>query len=597
MKDPKRRKRKPRSNAQRLRISFRPAVEQLEVRLVLSATAPAPTFVAYHPPVGPAQSPTPPSGSLGPQQLETGYGVDKLWNIIGDGAGQTIAIVDAYDDPGLLDSSDPNFSTSDLHNFDAQFGLADPPNFVKLDENGGTNLPSPAPQSFGGSWAVEESLDVEYVHSIAPGANIILFEANSATNLDLVQTAVATAANTPGVSVVSMSFGEGEGALGSSGESSLDPVFTTPNGHSNVTFLASTGDSGSPGGYPAYSPNVVAVGGTTLTLNGDNSYNSEVAWGGSGGGTSYYEPEPAYQLKVQSTGQRTIPDVAFDADPNSGVAVYDSYDFGSGTPWEQIGGTSLACPCWAGLIAIADQGKTLMGKPTLDGFSQTLPDLYNLFQTTPGDFHDITAGTNGGFNAGPGYDEVTGLGTPIANQLIPDLIGWDALTISAFHVPSKPTEGVGFSGFTIASFNDFNSTQTLGSLTATVVWGDGTSTNYTGANGGIVQTSSGYAVLGSHAYADEGTATLSLQIGDSNGATVGASGKVTVLDASLTSATVNALALTEGKSTGNYTVAAFTDNNAGAFPTDFTATITWGDGSTTTVSGTAGSIVPAVPST
>src|SRR5262249_48082169 len=155
-------------------------------------------------------------------------------------------------------------------------------------------------------------------------------------------------ANTPGVSVVSMSFG--------SGETSSDPndnsIFTTPSGHNGVTFLASTGDNGSPGGYPAYSPNVVAVGGTTLTLNADDSYNSETGWGngassstqgGSGGGISQFEPEPAFQQSVQNTGFRTIPDVAFVADPATGVAVYDSYNNGSSTPWDQVGGTSLAC--------------------------------------------------------------------------------------------------------------------------------------------------------------------------------------------------------------------------------------------------------------
>ena len=140
-----------------------------------------------------------------------------------------------------------------------------------------------------------------------------------------------------------------------------------------MTFVAASGDGGAPGIYPAYSPNVVAAGGTTLTLASDGTYESEIGWSGSGGGISSYEPEPAYQDGVQSTGYRTIPDVSFDADRNTGVAVYDSYDNTGGGPWNEMGGTSLAAPSWAALIAIADQGRVAMGGTTLDGPSQTLP--------------------------------------------------------------------------------------------------------------------------------------------------------------------------------------------------------------------------------
>ena len=184
-----------------------------------------------------------------------------------------------------------------------------------------------------------------------------------------------TAAGLPGVSAVSMSWGTNE----YSGEQTIDSTFTTPSGHQGVTFVAATGDQGSPGYYPAYSPKVLAVGGTTLNLNPNGTYQSETAWSGSGGGTSAYEPEPAYQEGVQSTGLRTIPDVAFDADPNTGVGVYDSYDDTDGSgPWVQVGGTSLASPSWAGLIAIANQGRVDAGGSTLDGPSETLPALYSL---------------------------------------------------------------------------------------------------------------------------------------------------------------------------------------------------------------------------
>ena len=232
-----------------------------------------------------------------------------------------------------------------------------------------------------GSWEVEVSLDVEWVHSIAPKANIILVEANSPTDTDLIVNGVANAAKLPGVSAVSMSFGASE----FSSDTSLDSIFQTPSGHNGVTFLASTGDQAAPGSYPAYSPNVVAVGGTSLFLNPlflnpDNSYKSESGWNGSGGGFSQFESKPPYQNVVtQNMAQRTIPDVSFDADPNTGVAIYDSYDFGAGTPWVQIGGTSLSCPCWAGLIAIVNQERVDTGGTTLDGPTQTLPALYKLY--------------------------------------------------------------------------------------------------------------------------------------------------------------------------------------------------------------------------
>src|SRR5207249_3897850 len=129
-----------------------------------------------------------------------------------------------------------------------------------------------------------------------------------------------------------------------SGETTYDGTFTTPAGHTGVTFLASTGDSGSPGGYPAYSPRVVAVGGTRLSLGANNAYAGEAGWSGSGGGVSTTEAKPSFQSAITLGSRRMIPDVAFDADPNSGVAVLDSYSQGSSAPWIAVGGTSLAAP-------------------------------------------------------------------------------------------------------------------------------------------------------------------------------------------------------------------------------------------------------------
>ena len=240
-----------------------------------------------------------------------------------------------------------------------------------------TSLPSTDPNGPGtDNWEVEESLDVEWAHAIAPGAQIILVEANSQSLSDLMAS-VATAAAQPGVSVVSMSWGFAEGqAVFASDEAMYDSYFDVP----SVTFVASTGDYGAADPeYPAYSPNVVAVGGTSLNLNGDNSYNSETGWGyqsssagafiGSGGGISLYEPEPAYQQSVQSTGYRTTPDVSLFADPATGAWIADPYNLDPSNPFEVVGGTSLSAPAWAGLFALVNQGRAAAGESALNSAS------------------------------------------------------------------------------------------------------------------------------------------------------------------------------------------------------------------------------------
>ena len=284
-----------------------------------------------------------PSGYT-PAEIRMAYGLNniRVSSVAGDGSGQTIAIVDAYDDPDLIDTG-PGFSSSDLAKFDQKFGLPDPPSFIKLSEyDSSAKLPGvdPAgPANAQGNWEVEEALDVEWAHAIAPGASIVLIECNSSDSTDLFQGVVA-AAGLPGVSIVSMSWGSGEFG----GETAYDGDLTTPQGHEGVTFVASTGDQGSPGEYPAYSPNVLAVGGTSLYLSANGSYNSEAGWSGSGGGTSIYEAAPVYQAAVTGGANRSIPDVSSDADPDTGVAVYDSYNGTSAAPWEQLGGTSVSAP-------------------------------------------------------------------------------------------------------------------------------------------------------------------------------------------------------------------------------------------------------------
>ncbi len=225
-----------------------------------------------------------------------------------------------------------------------------------------------------------------------------------------------------GANILSMSYGGG----GSSGESSADSAFA-PLTYPEVAFLASAGDSGSDHGqaeYPSDSKYVISVGGTALTVVGGGNYNyqSESAWSDTGGGISNYESQPVWQSIASapfSTTKRTAPDVSFLADPNTGVVTYDSGNGGYG----QIGGTSLSSPSWAGVIAIADQVRANSGESPLGGPTQALPILYNLYSTSAygNDFHDVTTGNNGTYSAGTGYDVVTGLGSPNAINLVPDL--------------------------------------------------------------------------------------------------------------------------------------------------------------------------------
>jgi fibronectin-binding autotransporter adhesin len=378
-------------------------VFELESRVMPSVATP--TFERFLPADGvqPFFGSATPSGTT-PQEMRTAYGVNlaMFGSVVGDGTGQTIAIVDAYDQPNIA---------SDLAAFDSYYHLPAPASFTQVNQGGGTSLPG---ADSPGGWGVETSLDVEWSHVIAPKASILLVEANSNLYSDLLA-AVDTARNWGGVCVVSMSWGSGE----FSGDSGYDSHFTTPAFHNGVTFVASSGDGGAGVDFPAVSPNVVGIGGTSLYFGTGGTYSSESGWGGSGGGISSLTSQPGYQAGVvtQSATQRTVPDVAMDADPGTGVPVYSTYDFGASTPWEEFGGTSLAAPMWSGVIAIANQGRAQYGLSTLDGPSGTLPKLYSLPSS---DFNDVTTGSNG-YAAGPGYDLVTGRGTPKVNLVVNSL--------------------------------------------------------------------------------------------------------------------------------------------------------------------------------
>jgi subtilase family serine protease len=174
-----------------------------------------------------------------------------------------------------------------------------------------------------------------------------------------------------------------------------------------------SGDYGHPGSYPAYNPVVLTVGGTTLHLAGDGTVTGETAWSGSGGGRSYVEPTPAYQQGVV-TGGRGIPYVSFNADPSTGVAVYDSTPFYGQTGWFQVGGTSLGAPAWAAIIASAEQLRTAAGKARLVSARDA---AQRAIYAAAGQLGDIVSGPSNGYcpticSAGTGYDFVTGLGSP-----------------------------------------------------------------------------------------------------------------------------------------------------------------------------------------
>ncbi|HWB00825.1 MAG TPA: S53 family peptidase, partial [Pirellulales bacterium] len=268
-----------------------PRFESLEARQLLSATPgtevyadPTTDFVSVDATRGPS--------GLSPAQVRQAYGISSISGGL-NGAGTTIAIVDAYNDPNIA---------SDLKAFDKQFGLADPPSFKIVNQNGGSALPAGNT-----GWAGEIALDVEWAHAIAPGANILLVEAtnNSMTNLMAAEDYARSAA---GVVVVSNSWGASE----FSSESIYDSHFVTPAGHNGVTFTVSAGDSGAPAEYPSASPNVLSVGGTTLKLTSSGAWSSETVWSGGGGGMSKYEASPAYQSGL-GYAKRATPDVTYDA--------------------------------------------------------------------------------------------------------------------------------------------------------------------------------------------------------------------------------------------------------------------------------------------
>jgi subtilase family serine protease len=339
-----------------------------------------------------------PSG-LTPAQVRTAYDLDSLGLT---GAGQTIGIVDAYDSPTVRD---------DLATFSQQFGLT-----PITKDNFKVYYATKQRPNFDSGWSGETSLDVQWSHAIAPGANIILVEANSAFPADIIRAIdrAAELVSAAGGGVVSMSFG--------STETLADPLdalhFHNPN-IDNVSFVSSTGDNGADVSAPAVSPFVTAVGGTFLNLDGSgNLLTPEEGWAGSGGGISSLFTRPDFQRHLTIGGvalndRRSVPDVSFLADPRSGVAVYNtSPDAIGSTGWifGGVGGTSLASPMFAGFVSLANQKRAQMGKGPIGANLNTA--IYNAANTNyAGNFQDLTIGDNG-YRTQVGYDLVTGLGRP-----------------------------------------------------------------------------------------------------------------------------------------------------------------------------------------
>ena len=301
------------------------------------------------------------------------------------GTGETVAIVDAYDDPD---------AESDLAAYRSDWGL--PPCtsadgcFAKVNENGQASPLPPASGSTG--WATEESLDLDMVSAICPNCHILFVEADSAEVSDL-GTGVNTAVKM-GAKFVSNSYGAAEYA----GETADSASYYN---HPGVAVTASAGDAGYGVEFPAASPTVVSVGGTSLSPASDPRGWTETAWSDTGSGCSSQESKPSWQTD-SGCSSRTSTDVSAVADPNTGVAVYDSYDQRG---WLQVGGTSVASPIIASIYA-------LVGDPATGSY----PASY-LYAHAAG-LNDVTSGTNGSCSpaylctAGPGYDGPTGLGTP-----------------------------------------------------------------------------------------------------------------------------------------------------------------------------------------
>jgi subtilase family serine protease len=322
----------------------------------------------------------------GPAQFHAAYGLPA-----NAPAAQTIAIVDAYDDPSIA---------SNLSTYDTTYGLPACTTtngcFRKVNQNGQAG----SYPSANSGWALEIALDVETAHAICENCKILLVEARSASIANL-EASVNTAAAL-GATEISNSYGGSE----FSGETG-DTAYR----HPGIAVTVAAGDDGYGSfGFPAASPYVVAVGGTTLTLGAGNAWAGEQAWSGGGSGCSLYLAAQSWQANDPNWaltgcgGKRGVADVAADADPSTGAAVYDTTRYQGHAGWFQVGGTSLSSPLVAGVYALAGNAASTAYPASLAYANRTA-------------LHDVTSGATGSCttlecNAAAGYDGPTGLGTP-----------------------------------------------------------------------------------------------------------------------------------------------------------------------------------------
>jgi subtilase family serine protease len=317
---------------------------------------------------------------LTPGQVEQAYGLPTT------GGQGTIALILAYDNATI---------ENDLNVFSKQFRLP-----ACTMANGCLEKHLMGSTKKDAGWSMESALDVEWAHAIAPQAKILLVEAKTPSGQNFID-AIDYASQRAGVVAISMSWGGAEFA----DEITLDSHFKSSN--NKITYFASSGDSGTGASWPAASPWVVAVGGTTLNNSSAGKFISETAWAGSGGGVSAYETEPQWQVDyniAKAQGHRSIPDVAYDADPRSGFSIYHSSGK-SKANWYTVGGTSAGAPQWAAIKALglsASNDKFYVDKASVSDGNY---------------FRDIKSGSNGdcGYycQARKHYDYVTGLGSPL----------------------------------------------------------------------------------------------------------------------------------------------------------------------------------------
>ena len=332
-------------------------------------------------------------------QFNTPDTLRAIYHLPSTGGSGAIAIVDAYDFPTAL---------NDFNAFSDYFSL---PKETSTNATSSMNKTFEVvyangykPQSGGSyisSWNLEAALDIEWAHAMAPGAKIYLVEAASDSTADL-QSAVRIASQLAGVKEVSMSWGGSEVPWEAT---SLDQTFATP----GVVYLASSGDSTSQMEYPAASPNVISCGGTTVNRNASGAFVSETGWNQAGCGVSLYEPRPAFQSRVASIvgAKRGVSDISFDADPNTGVFVFDSTPLWGESGWWILGGTSVSSPALAGVINLAATAGSGFAANTAAEQTRLYANLGNANA-----FRDIVSGTDGRYKCQTGWDFVTGLGTP-----------------------------------------------------------------------------------------------------------------------------------------------------------------------------------------